>query len=285
MQILASALYRCDTFWRFAEDIREAGGDLDLTRQIARRYVPRRGDHGEQEVIQALLLVAAESVGDRYDGQGRPGMALRRLMEVGGAVAWFTDDHLAAGRLYGLPESGRRNRMPGLAGRRVSVAGIAGLERGAEVVRRRGAALCLSPGCDVELELREKVESGPVSSTRRIYFCDRHTVQADRSLPFDEQERIENRPLYEALDAARATLMAAGYCYLAAPETYVPGRVQWSQARPQIAEIERGTWSVVSEIVEPARSPSIVSRIRSGDGDIAEAVSRSIERGFFAEAA
>ncbi len=260
--ILVSELYSCDRFWTYADDIARADDSRAEADRLARRYLPRRGDHGERGLILELLLVASESVLDRHDQAGRPGLALRRLVEVGGPVAYFVDDPMSEGRLSDLPAPSESRRI-GTSGRAASASQIASYERGAELVRRRGAGICLAAGCDVEVGGKRKSKwSGPRRTTVRVDYCNQH--QADSS----------------DLDAMRRLLAAAAYAYRC--------RVFRS---PSVARLigsgAANDERIVRLLCSAYRVPGVVSQIRSGDvrGELAEAVSLSIERGLFAEAA
>lgn len=239
--VLASELHQCEVFWSYAREVEVSGGDQSVVRTYAQRYVPRSGPHGDQDVIAALLRVASEYV--QESGSGR---SLRALVDLAGPVAYFADDPLEAGRLSGLPEPSDPRRT-GTSGRAASLAHLAILERGAEVVRKRGASRCLAAGCEADVALRSTtVSAGTRRDTERVSFCQRHrpNISEARLTKLQRTEegrkeidRLKQYPLREALDSARAVLIPAAYAWRARPESYLPARVEWSSAQPRIAEI------------------------------------------------
>lgn len=187
--ILVSELHQCEAFWTYAREIRQSGIDESVVRKYARRYVPRSGPHCDQDLLAAILLVAARVEPDRD---------LRALVELAGPVAYFANDPLAEGRLAGLPEPSDQRRI-GTSGRAASLAQLASLERGAELVRRRGAGICLASGCEVEVGHDPYWRGGGGKrQPSRIDYCSEHDLRAD----------------YRGdLDAMRGVLIPAAYAW------------------------------------------------------------------------
>ena len=252
--ILVSELHQCETFWTYARKVSQSPGDQSVVREYARRYVPRAGPHGDQDLLAAIFLVAAEHHPERYyPWRGGRGQALRALVELAGPVAYFADDALAEGRLAGLPEPSDRRRI-GTSGRAASLAQLASLKRGAELVRRRGAGTCLASGCEVEVGHDPYWRGGGGRRLpSRIDYCRDHDLGADHR---------------GDLDAMRGVLIPAAYAWRA-----------------------RGSRSLTPISQEPARSPSVVTRIKAGLEDLSDSsewqVERELvlERGLLAEAA
>jgi hypothetical protein len=171
----------------------------------------------------------------------------------------------------GLPEPSERRRI-GTSGRAASAAQIASLERGAELVRKRGAGLCLATGCEAEVgHERYELYGGSRRSSERIDYCGDH----------------DQRPDYRGdLDSIRGVLVPAAYAWRCgqSQQSWTVTGVSWSEELPRVARV--ATEAGASRTVMPPASPgSVVKLLRSSDGDLAEAVSRSIESGLFTEAA
>ncbi len=185
----------CAREWAFhdyAATIREAHtpkAQIDTASKLAKRYA-LRGSLGHLVMVHTLMAAADYS-----------GWVLRQELGVGlGAEVVWLDLGTSLAVIHCDPATrpDHRRYFPGGAT-------VAALERGAELISRRGAGLCLWPGCDAERDeaiSRGGLRDGVGRAGRK--YCEAHFEH-----PPDEK-KLHAKIIEQTFAAAAAALPRLG---------------------------------------------------------------------------
>jgi hypothetical protein len=197
------SLARVDDFSRGEYPVlREMQAGVFVSRACLRQEAfHQQAQEVRRETTRRSLFERAACLATRYGQRGSPGH--RVMANVLAAAAYVPNVGAEVANAIEIMWAGAAHVDPAARRNRPGVATVARWERGAELIARRGAGLCLAPGCDGERD-RAITCGGPRQWFERAgrQYCEKH---------FDlRTNKSDARMIEETYSAAAAALPELG---------------------------------------------------------------------------